>query len=86
MDGFGLENNFATYLILEVQVTFWAWEKDSVRQQKCTSHLTVLSETWLLNAVAQFITHMAIRLEFAMTFNWIQCNLITKALKYDIYT
>lgn len=40
MDGFGLQNNFATYLILEVQVTFGGREKDSVQQQKCTSHLT----------------------------------------------
>lgn len=71
MDGFGLENHFATYLILELQVSFWAWEKDSIWQQKRTSHLTDLSETWLSNAVAKSITHMAIRLELAMTFSWI---------------
>lgn len=83
MDGFGLENRFATYLILEVQVTFWAREKDSIWQQKCTSHLTDLSETWLSNAVAQSITHMAIRLEHVMTFSWIQRNFITKAHLYE---
>lgn len=69
MDGFGLQNNFATYLILEVQVSFRAREKDSIWQQKCTSHLTSLSETWLLDAVAQSITHMAIRLVLSTTVN-----------------